>query len=79
MDVCNLRIEGKHIIEVASGSGKGKNDQITNKLIPNSGGKEVILYGKPGNLSGALEKSLKGKGIKVFKDIDKLIEYIKKE
>lgn len=66
----------KHIIEVTGGKGKAKLNQIQNRLQPNSGGKEVILFGP--NLGGEVIKSMEKNGIKVFTDSDKLIEYISK-
>lgn len=50
-----------HVIEVASGRGAGKEDQIFNRLNPIAGGKEVILLGTK-KLQRKLETKAKGSG-----------------
>ncbi len=66
----------KYIIEVTRDSGKGKSNQILNKIVPNSNGKEVIIYGKGLRKHAKLE--LEKNGIKVFDNAKDLIEYINK-
>ena len=67
----------KFIIEVAGGGGKGKASQILNKIKPNAGGKEVILFGP--NLKQSVKKQLEKDGIKFFDNADDLIKHITKE
>ena len=68
----------RFIIEVASGKGTGKATQILDRLQNISGGREVILFGTK-KLSGTLEKRLKEAGVKVFRDADKLADYVTKK
>lgn len=67
----------KHIIEVTGGNGAGKTSQITGRLAPNAGGKEVILFGP--KVGGAVQKDLENKGYKVFRKLDDLINYVNKK
>ncbi|MCH2200025.1 MAG: hypothetical protein MK081_14705 [Flavobacteriales bacterium] len=61
------------VIEVTKGGGKGKMNQIVNRLIPNTS-KEVVLFAP--KVKGSVERKLTEAGVKVFKDSEKLIEYV---
>ena len=66
------------IIEVTSGQGKGKITQLIDRIIPNSGNKEVILFGP--NIKGGIIKDLKrriGDKVKVFRNTNELVKYLK--
>jgi|GEM_PF-2624045 len=67
-------VTDKFVIESTEGWGKGKLDQIKNRIIPNAGGREVILFGP--NVGGAVEKSLIKNNIKLFRDAGMLEKYI---
>ena len=64
------------VIEVTSGSAKGKVSQIINNIRPNTS-KEVVLFIER-NGGGTVEKELSKQGVKVFRDKEALIDYAKK-
>jgi RIO-like serine/threonine protein kinase len=63
------------VIEVKSGAGKGATTQVKNQGEIIGDGKEVMVYGP--DLKPSVVKGLERSGVRVFKTLESLIEYIK--
>jgi hypothetical protein len=63
------------VIEVKSGRGKGAAKQVRNQQKIIGGHGEVIVYGP--NLKDAQSSMLQTDGVKVFKELDALLSYLK--
>lgn len=71
----DIMLKNGNVIEVKSGTGKGTTTQVKNQGEIIGDGKEVMVYGP--DLKPSVVKGLEKSGIKVFKTMNELVEYVK--